>query len=161
MKDIKTSMGQTVKVCDCHYDKVSTHKWSALRQPNRHPVIYYAVRFGDRIGRKPGLILMHREIVDCPEGMVVDHIDGDSSNNQCYNLRICTQGQNLLNTSKPKYNTVSGYRGVYWHKAAQKWCAEIRYNNKKQYLGLFKTPKEASIAYNIRAKELFGEYYSE
>jgi len=159
MKIIETTMGQSVKICDCHFDMINKHKWSAIKQYNRKPIVYYAVRSGKRAGKKPGMILMHREIMNCPDGMVVDHIDGDTSNNQCSNLRICKQGQNLLNISKPKHNTISGYKGVYWHKAAQKWCAEVRYDNKKYYLGLFNTAEDASVAYNVRAKELFKEYY--
>src|SRR6185312_4468108 len=42
-------------------------------------------------------IYMHRSIMDAPNGMVVDHIDGDGLNNRRENLRIVTHGQNLWN----------------------------------------------------------------
>ena len=35
-------------------------------------------------------IFMHREIMQPPKGMVVDHIDGNRINNCRFNLRVCT-----------------------------------------------------------------------
>ncbi len=48
----------------------------------------------------------------------------------------------------------SGYRGVSWHKAAQKWGAYIRVDGVRQYLGLFDTPEEAGKAYALEASKL-------
>jgi hypothetical protein len=160
MKIIKTSQNKSVTVCDCHYKYVNKYKWSALKLGRHEPFQYAAVRFGNRVGRKPGLILMHREIMSCPSGMVVDHIDGDPSNNQCNNLRICTQAQNALNNQRAKHNSISGHKGVYWHKSANKWCAEVTVNKKKQYLGVFEDLQDAVNAYNIKAKELHGEFFA-
>lgn len=98
--------------------------------------------------------------MDAPPGKVVDHINGDPTDNRCNNLRICTQAQNALNNHRPKHNSVSGHRGVYWHKGAQKWCAEVVYDHKKHYLGLFKNKLDAAEAYHRKAKELYGAFYS-
>lgn len=160
MKTISTSQGKSVQVCDCHYDKVKNYKWSALKLGRHEPFSYCAVRFGVRQGRKPGLILMHREIMDCPTGKVVDHIDGDPSHNYCSNLRVCTQAQNSLNNRRAKHNSKSGHKGVYWHKAAQKWCAEVVFEGKKHYLGVFDSLEKAVEAYNSKAREMHGEFYA-
>lgn len=159
MKIINTSQGKSVKVCDCHYEYVSKYKWSALKLGRREPFQYGAVRFGARVGKPAGLVLMSRDIMNCPSGKVVDHIDGDPSNNQCSNLRICTQAENALNNHTAKRNSKSGYKGIYWHKAANKWCAEVVYSHKKHYLGLFSNKEDAVDAYNIKAKELHGDFF--
>lgn len=105
------------------------------------------------------MILMHRFIMDCPKGMVVDHINGNPMDNRCSNLRICTQAQNSLNNRGPKFSSKSGHKGVYWHKAAQKWCAEVVLDGKKYYLGLFKKKLDAAEAYNKKAKELHDSFF--
>ena len=40
---------------------------------------------------------LHRYLVDCPKGLVVDHIDRNTLNNRKNNLRICTAADNNRN----------------------------------------------------------------
>lgn len=101
-------------------------------------------------------VLMHREVLHTPEGMYTDHINGNKLDNRKENLRICDHSQNGANT-KTRGNK-SGYKGVCWHKQCKKWCACIKQNYKKYYLGLFFDPVEAAKVYDKKAKELFGEF---
>lgn len=87
----------------------------------------------------------------------IDHIDNNPSNNNIENLRKVTQSQNCMNR-KPHKNRSSKYKGVCWHKASNKWIAQICINYKIIYLGLFINKIDAAIAYNKKAKELFGEF---
>lgn len=102
---------------------------------------------------------LHRLILDAPEGMVVDHINGDTLDNRRSNLRVCTQAQNLLNR-KMHCNNRSGYKGVYHDPGCRlrPWRAEIRSNRKRVRLGLFETPEEAHAAYVKAAHRLHGEF---
>jgi hypothetical protein len=77
---------------------------------------------------------------------VIDHIDGNPSNNRINNLREATQQQNLHNLRKSVKNT-SGYKGVHFHKGTSKWRAVVTVDNKPKHLGLYLTPEEANIAY--------------
>lgn len=97
---------------------------------------------------------MHNGLI--PEGLTLDHIDGNPSNNRLENLRLATHQQNLMNQKKKIYGKVC-YKGV-WLNKNKRYVANIHYNGKTKYLGTFDTPEQAAFAYNISAKELFGEY---
>jgi hypothetical protein len=79
----------------------------------------------------------------------IDHIDRDKSNNKVFNLRWSNRSDNLKNTSK-RNNCSSIYKGVYFDKNRQKWCAEKCINHsKKRHLGYFETEEEAYLATQI------------
>ena len=90
------------------------------------------------------------------ESKFIDHIDGNGLNNQRSNLRSCNHSLNAMN-SKKRPNTTSVYKGVS-KLSGGKWKAQIELNQKSLYLGSFITEEEAALAYNQKAKELFGEY---
>jgi len=89
-----------------------------------------------------------------PDGFYVDHINGNKTDNRLCNLRLVTGKQNQENRPAPR-NTTSGYRGVCWHKAAQKWMARICHNGKRETIGFFDTAEDAYAAYKNRAKQLY------
>jgi hypothetical protein len=87
---------------------------------------------------------------------VIDHIDGNPSNNKIENLRLATQQQNCYNSVLRKNNT-SGIKGVNWHKLRSKWKVEIRIGGKKQHFGLFKDIELAELV----AQEARNKYHKE
>jgi hypothetical protein len=87
----------------------------------------------------------------------IDHINGVRYDNRASNLRLATGSQNGANQSMHKDNK-SGYKGVHFKKSHNKWCAEIKINSKKFFIGHFDSPELAHIAYCKRAVELFGEF---
>src|SRR5690348_16299255 len=97
--------------------------------------------------------LMHREIMNCPKDMQVDHINGDRLDNRKENLRIVTNSQNQMNRKASKYK----YKGVYPSRNGN-WIVSIMVNKKKKSLGTYKCVHEAGKAYNKAASEFFGEY---
>ena len=90
-----------------------------------------------------------------PTGFEIDHINGDKSDNRFCNLRLATSQTNKANCGLTKSNN-SGFKGV--HARGSRWIASITYDNKLIHLGMFKCPKEAAIAYDNKAIELFGEF---
>ncbi len=87
----------------------------------------------------------------------LDHKNRDTLDDRIDNLRVATRQQQGQNTSLSSSNT-SGYKGVSWSKAAQKWKATIRVNGKDVHLGVFGSAEQASLAYKSAAQEHFGEF---
>lgn len=97
MKLLPLSQNKQAQVSDEDYERVSQFKWTATCNPNGRRKggreKWYAVRTESRENRRVRVYL-HRYLVDCPSGMVVDHIDGDGLNCQRENLAVVTQKEN-------------------------------------------------------------------
>ena len=128
------------------YDRLAKYEWYCQKDGNT----FYAYR------SKPARLAMHREITKAPKGMLVDHIDGNGLNNRKSNVRVCTRAQNAWNR-RPLANCRSRYKGVTEHKTG-KWQAHITASRKTYHLGSFDDEAEAALAYDRKAKELFGEF---
>jgi hypothetical protein len=88
----------------------------------------------------------------------IDHIDGNPSNNKFENLREATYLQNGANRKISSANK-SGYKGVSFVKATQKWGAWIKVAGKSKNLGSnFQTPEDAHEAYKKAAEKLHGMF---
>lgn len=86
----------------------------------------------------------------------IDHINGDRDDNRIANLRKATASQNAANMNKPERNT-SGLKGVQ-SLPNGKFAASITCQGKHHSLGRYDTKEEASAAYLVAAKRLFGEF---
>ena len=95
--------------------------------------------------------------MQAPDGMVVDHIDGNSLNNRRSNLRICTPRQNTANRAKTR-NGTSRFKGVHFCTRDRKWRAQIGVDGARRFIGDFDDEVEAARAYDRKAAELFGEF---
>jgi len=152
-KTIKLTKGYETIVSDEDYSPLSKWKWHAL--VTKWGV--YAVRDYRKKGEKRITYLMHRVVTECPEGMVIDHINHNALDNTRGNLRICTQAQNMAN-SRGQKNKTSPYKGVFFSKGHNKFRAVISVNKKRKSLGLFSCDKQASEVYNKIAAEMHGEF---
>jgi hypothetical protein len=155
MKIIPLTRGEFAIIDDEDFERVSKYKWSISSNAKGFHYAHAKVK----INGKTTLIRMHRFITNAPKGVFVDHINGQTLDNQKHNLRFCTNQQNVFNSHKPITNT-SGYKGVTLKKrhTTKRWCARITYNDKRIHLGYFATKEEAAYAYNEKAKELYGEF---
>lgn len=156
MKNIILSNGDMSLVDDEDFDLLNKWTWQkdAYGYARRNHHVGGSWRKNNVVQKN---VLMHRVIINCPVGMQVDHINGNKLDNRRLNLRICTNIQNARNRA-PYEKTSSKYKGVSFHKETKKWQAYIKVDKKLKYLGLFKTEEDAAEAYNLAAKENFGEF---
>ena len=118
----------------------------------------YAGRQGQRdLNGKQKTIRLHRFILGVPDGVDVDHIDRNGLNNRRSNLRAATRAQNARNCRLCVVNS-SGFKGVSWHKANKKWCANISVHGRKKYIGSFTSKEAAYDAYCAASRDLHGEF---
>ena len=68
-----------------------------------------------------------------PDGLEIDHINGDGRDNSLKNLRLVTSVENSKNMPKPRTNT-SGIVGVGWRRADKAWGATIGVGGKTKHL---------------------------
>lgn len=146
--DINITQGKIAIIDDEDYDKIKDRSWqfsngyavSGSNSPSRH-------------------LRMHRVVLGLTryDKIQIDHINGNRLDNRKSNLRICNCSQNQANKEKISSNT-SGYKGVTFHKAKNKWMASAKYMGKSYFAGYFSNPIDAAKAYDALVKKLRGEY---
>lgn len=85
---------------------------------------------------------------------VIDHINGNRSDNRISNLRSVSKDENSKNRGIGKNNT-SGFIGVFWSKDRRKWCAYIGTGRGRKVLGYF-DEIEVAIEARKRASKIRG-----
>lgn len=122
-----------------------------------YPIV--ALSSGDRVYQSHRV---HRLIADhflgATKKHAVDHIDGDRTNNNISNLRLCTVSQNGANKKKYHKGGFSKYKGVTYCKNRKKYIAQIGARENHKHLGAFTTQEEAALRYNEEATKRFGEF---
>lgn len=139
-------------VDDEDFEKLSQFRWNLTGGGRGHG--NYVARRNDRTP-----VYMHREILNAPKGMEVDHINGNRTDNRKSNLRLCTSTQNNWNMRLRKDNT-TGYKGLRWRADVKSWRVNVKKDGKEIQVGYFKDKKEAIRARDTAAKELYGEFYN-
>jgi hypothetical protein len=152
-RKIPLTQGKYAIVDPEDYKEFAKYKWYAKGCGRR----FYAERW-DSSGIKGKDVSMHQAIMGAAEGKVIDHINHNGLDNRKANLRFATAQQNTWNKRKKRGNSSSRYKGVSQAKGQKKWRAEIHCNGRKIHLGYFDDEKAAAMAYDAKAKELFGEY---
>lgn len=91
------------------------------------------------------------------DGLEIDHIDGNPSNNRLSNLRLASHQQNMCNRVLQKNNT-SGISGVSWKKDAKKWFVYVYKDKKRIQFGCFDNLLDAAACSISKRKILHGEF---
>lgn len=85
---------------------------------------------------------------------VIDHIDGNKTNNKIENLRNVTQRVNMANSVMWSHNT-SGQTGVMFDKRVKKWKSYIKVDSKMINLGHCDNFDDA-VAMRVAAEKRHG-----
>ena len=102
----KKGEGKFAEVDDDDFERLNKYKW--YYGPGGYA---YAYKVG----------YMHRNIIEIPEGLQIDHINRDKLDNRRSNLRVCTSSENNLNRSFKRYS---------WDKSAKRWKVYLRRDGK-------------------------------
>ena len=150
MKEIQLTRGKVAIVDDDIFEELSKHKWWCSGNG-------YATRDSSLCLGERTTIRLHREVLQTPDGMETDHINGDRLDNRRENLRVCKRSENSKNQKK-RADNISGYKGVSWSKPNRKWRATIMMDYKTVHLGYFDDKQVAARAYDEAACKLYGEF---
>jgi len=165
MKIVPLTRGYAAKMDDADLAVVAKYKWyTDLSERGRSAYARTNIRKND--GQR-GFLLMHRLILGINDPTVaVDHIDGDGTNNQRANLRVCTKSENARNrrrfaNSSSRYVGVSlkiRGKGKPYPPHLRRWLAKISSNGEIHRIGSFFTEEAAAVAYNASALRVHGEF---
>jgi hypothetical protein len=142
MKLIPLSKDMEAQVDDADYDELMRYPWHA--NPSGQKWYARRIEYGNSI-------YMHIQLMEPTGELEVDHIDGNSLNNQRCNLRLVTRSQQMIN--REHYND---YRGVYRNR--DRWRARGKLDGAIFDLGTFDTPEQAARAYDTWARQYHGEF---
>lgn len=129
--------------------KIKGKRWF-LRVDSRNKKRTKYVETFIQINKKHKRIHLHRLLTNCPENMVVDHLNGNALDNRKSNLKVCTQQENTLN----RHLNFKG--GVYFNKRENNWIAKISIQGITYYLGYYKTEEEA-----LNRRQIANQYILE
>lgn len=95
-----------------------------------------------------------------------DHRNCNGLDNRRRNLRVASNQQNGFHRrpNRPKTKTgrwPSKYKGVTGTVSTSGriwWMAKLKYAGFGSYLGIFRTQKSAALAYNARARQVYGRW---
>jgi hypothetical protein len=150
LKKVKLTKGYFALVDNEDYARViAAGKWYA----NDYHKVVYAEK-----GKTGTHKSLHRFILEVTNPRIkVDHRDNDGLNCQRHNLRVATTSQNAQNSRVHKDNS-SPYKGVWFNKLNKNWRVRIRVLGRNVEVGSFSSAKKAAQAYDVAAKQHFGEF---
>ena len=146
MKLIPLINGGDVMVDDEDYEAMCCWKW-------RRHMHGYAERSSS--ANRPRL--MHRLLMGNPDGMQIDHRNGNRLDNRRANLRLASHSENLHNRGRSTNNT-SGFKGVSWDVDREMWRATILVAGRWRQIGRFATKEDAARAYDAESVLMLGEF---
>lgn len=94
-----------------------------------------------------------------PEGMQIDHINGDRTINTPENLRAVPCALNSRNKKMRKDNK-TGVNGVCWDEFHKKYDASLTFNGKQLRIGRYSTVQQAKEALELYASDRMNEGYT-
>lgn len=150
MKLIPLTQNQFAIVDDEDHDWLAQYKWHVHRSSD----LLYAARTNP--DKDPQITFMHRQVMNAPDGVKVDHRNRNGLDCRKENLRHATHSQNLCNQIGHR-NTGSRFKGVYFHKPSGKWRAVIRTPKGRLYF-LAATEIEAAVKYDEACLKHHGEF---
>lgn len=102
-------------------------------------------------------------VCGCFPTKLIDHINGDPTDNRINNLRESTASENQTNQREAHSRNKTGLLGAQWNKGKQKFKSRITIGGKEIFLGYYATAELAHAAYMAKKREVhpFGTIANE
>ena len=126
-------------------------KWKVVDNKKNHTEGYCRVNFNGRMVAYHVIVWILSTGKDIPQGMEIDHINGNEIDNRIENLRIVTKRGNQQNRKKHRAGRLVG---ASYHKEYNYWQSQIIIDKNKIFLGYYKTEQEAHEVYTIACKHI-------
>jgi hypothetical protein len=124
-------------------------KWKVVENKSNDGNGYCRVGFNGRMVLYHVIVWILSTGKDIPQGMEIDHINGNKTDNRIENLRIVTKRENQQNRKKHRAGRLVG---ATYCKERNDWRSHIVIDKNKIFLGCYKTEQEANEAYEIACK---------
>ena len=131
------------------YQIISKFTWHIRKDKQTH----YAFT-NIKIGSKNFGLSMHRLLTGISSSQV-DHKNRNGLDNRLENLRYASKKENSYNRVR---KNALGFRGVYKPKGSKNYSFQIQKDGKRYYKHGFKTIEDAAKSYDIKSRELHGEF---
>jgi hypothetical protein len=118
--------------------------------------VYVVAKVRNRLTGKLHVLRLHREVMNPPPHLDVDHRVGPGLDNHRQNLRVCTYAQNQQNTGSR--GGTSRFTGVSWNARKGRWIVRISAEGRELFGGYFLDEVEAARRYNDLALLHHGEF---
>lgn len=141
-----------VLIDNFNLDKIQKFTWFTKKTGNSDYYVYASITEN----KKERKISLHRFLMNPNKTEFIDHANRNPLDNRIKNLRICTKSDNNRNAKK-NIRGLSKYKGV-TKRPSGRYAAYISFNLKTICLGTFDLEKDAALAYNKKAGELFGKF---
>lgn len=143
-----------IELCNEKCDKVGVAK---VDKKNMQLISKYkwGVNFRGYVNTaiKGKIFFIHHIIFGKKDGLVIDHINGDKTDNRECNLRHVTISQNLYNRVTTRSNKTIGVA----RRRNGTWRSYINLNNKRIYLGTFNKKEDAIMSRKIAEEKYYGK----
>ncbi len=158
---IELSQGLCALIDAEDYERISRHKWYALKDRSGN---FYARRIRKKTD-PPGSskVFMHRELLNVPAGMQTHHKNHKTLDNRKCNIEAVTAAENIHACLKTKKPTTSRYKGVRKHfpdyaDGGERWEARISCDGIQYEIGTFRDEVSAAREYDRASREHHGRF---
>jgi len=88
---------------------------------------------------------------------LLDHVNGNLTDNRIENLRLATTTQNQQN-AKIRTDNSSRVKNVSWHKQHKKWGVQLSLNKKIKHFGYFEDLELADLVATMAREKYHGAF---
>lgn len=148
MKKIELTQGKYALVDDEDFHYLSRFEWCLMKDRRSENETAATSIYGKSI-------YMHELILPVKKQFYLKHKNNDNLDNRKENLEMISSNHRR-HLGLKKQLGASQYRGV--QISGKRWRAMIAKDKKDYFLGSFDDERAAALAYNAKARELYGDY---